>query len=214
VRELTHSEFLKEMMLESMAVEGMDPLSPKFDEHNALFLDIAKLLMESRQSLNVVDPAELEAKMLGVSSDFLRQSFDYLYTTEMLNRIPKMVGRTLRFSSLVVSELPSTTTNLYLREATRCFVFGLWRGCMALCRSALEHGLRKQVTKKMGQAPSALTDLIKVATQLGLLDDAHATLAHRIRKIGNEVLHDEDSGDSEALTALDSTRWVLLHLFK
>jgi hypothetical protein len=59
---------------------------------------------------------------------------DEHYSRDLVKKIPKLVRRTVRLSSLIVKDTPSTAVNLYSSEATRNYVFGFWPSCIALTR--------------------------------------------------------------------------------
>ena len=67
---------------------------------------------------------------MGVLEDWL----DNYYVHYLLKRVPKMVARTVKLSSMIPRKIPSSATNLYLREATRSYIYGFWQSSVALAR--------------------------------------------------------------------------------
>jgi hypothetical protein len=144
----------------------------------------------------------------------LKNRFDECYTRQLLQEIPKMVTRTMRLSQMLPRKMPSRATNTYLKEATRSYIFGLWQGCIALSRAAVENGLRQEVTRdlKPGDNPKS-QQLIATASRMQLLDYDHAQMAERVVTVGNRVLHGEPSNDKESFACLEDARKVLLRLY-
>ena len=85
---------------------------------------------------------------------------------------------------------------------------------IALCRAALEQGLKERLSKQSKDRCRNLYDLIEEARRKGLLDDATKDWAHYIRDQGRNVLHRELADDGEALTALDHVRGVLTYIYR
>jgi hypothetical protein len=156
--------------------------------------------------------ATFDLRLAGMN-EFFEDLFDEHYTRNLLERIPKMVKRTMRLSRMMPRKIPSSATNLFLREATRNYVFGLWQGSVALSRAAVEQGLREEVGAKVSLRGAKFYDLVSGAIRLRLLDDDHGRLASMVEHAGNRVLHGKPSGDRESWETLDSARKVLVHLY-
>lgn len=146
-------------------------------------------------------------------SGFITDRFDDYYTRSFLEDVPKMVERTLKLSQLHPGEMPTGATNTYLLEATRCYIFGLWQATIALSRAALEEGLRERVEAVTGKSPTKLSDILKVATDWGLLRGEASKLASNVKLAGDRVLHGRPSNDKESWQTLSASRKVLLSLF-
>lgn len=145
---------------------------------------------------------------------FFEDQFDEYYTRSLLERIPKMVARTMRLSRLVPRKLPSSATDLYLREATRSYIFGFWQASVALSRAALEQGLRESIRGVLGRTVIKLSELLRASQRLKppLLDRVHEKLASQVELCGNRVLHGEPTGERNAWETLNAARRVLLYL--
>ena len=114
----------------------------------------------------------------------------------------------------------------YLGEATRCFLYGLQRACIALCRACLEEALKvrvmasKEGTHSLRQyrqshpGKGELECLMAVARAQGYLeDDIWFDQADAIRKEGNRILHRETVREENSDHTLRELRGVLEHLF-
>jgi hypothetical protein len=90
--------------------------------------------------------------------DMLEDRLDSYYVRKFLRDAPKLVQRTMQLSALGMKAVPSSAAGFYLREATRCFVYGFWGASVAMSRAALEQGLREKVASCSG-TPGAGLDL-------------------------------------------------------
>ncbi|PYV29509.1 MAG: hypothetical protein DMG09_29835 [Acidobacteria bacterium] len=148
------------------------------------------------------------------SENWLLEYFlDEYYVRDMVKRIPKMVKRAAKLSQIFPRIIPSHAADLYLREATRSYIYGFWQASVAFSRAALEQGLRERVKQKLGDTPGKLSLLIQSAATCGLLDAAHRHLAGRVKLSGDRVLHGDPATDREAWETLCAARGVLVHLF-
>ena len=95
-----------------------------------------------------------------------------------------------------------------MREAARCYIFGLWHSSVAMARAALEQGLRGILKSKDNLAP-----LIQAATRLRLWSTKIEGMARFVQTVGNGVLHDGPATPQEALDTLRNARAVLIHLY-
>jgi len=142
--------------------------------------------------------------------DIVEDFLDEYYMRDLLNRVPKMVKRTAKLSTLPVGKIPSGSTNAYLREATRTYVLGLWQASVSLSRAALEQGLQ-EVTKSTSQ--QKLSELIEYASRLRLLTHQVARSAHAVKAAADQVLHRSPCNEHQAWDVLSNARLVLGHIF-
>lgn len=157
------------------------------------------------------DPQTLYPETPNVKQEAgLRRWLNEEYTLIFLQEVPKLVKRTMRMAQLRHRRLPSQAVNLYLREATRSYVRGLWTASVALSRAALESALREElrVTGRLG-----LGALLSAAKAQGVLDTPEFDLASRVKEAGDRALHGETGTDSDARVALDAVRAVLEKLY-
>ena len=85
-----------------------------------------------------------------------RWAVDDFYAREAVEKVPKTVGRFLRLSPVLLGVIPNDEVSIYVREATRCFIYGFFQASIALCRAALELGLNHLFKRRMGAIPDML----------------------------------------------------------
>jgi len=134
----------------------------------------------------------------------------------MVAEIPRMVSRAMRLEPLLVEQHVRKDENPYLREATRCYLFGLFSASVTLSRSALEHAFSKKIpTLLQGKSKEdRLHTLIKTARG-SILKRAPEVcdLADKVRKKANVVVHEKASQESDAFEILQDMRKVLKFLY-
>jgi hypothetical protein len=147
--------------------------------------------------------------------DVLEDSLDSYYVRKCLNDAPKLVQRTMQLSAIGMKTVPSTAVGFYIREATRCFVYGFWGASVAMSRAALEQGLKEKVSGSSGVSGTRfeLSDLVEAAGRLRLTDGATLGLADQVRVTGNRVIHARTSSHEEAWDTLTATRAVLMAIY-
>ena len=140
---------------------------------------------------------------------------DEHYSRETVNAIPAIVERFLSLKPVLAGRVPGAEAGVYLREATRCYLYGFFQGSTALCRAALEAGINELLQRRFG-GPSSV-DLVEKLRQLErfhLLDAATTNDAHAVRKAGGSVLHKSPTPVKVAFDTLVKTRAVLVRLYK
>lgn len=221
-------EPLSEYMLETIRqldedFEKSDRDQKENREHERWVDTVTKTLLSSREVLTWELVVQLDENAF--------KSFDFAFwlddhcTREMLRKVPKMVQRTMRLTTLrvtispkdLVKRLPDRRVtagpvNTYLREATRTYVSGFWHASVVLARAALEQGLR-DVLGDAAPHPAELNDLIEGARRLRLLDAEQTQFASEVKRTGNRVVHQKPSNEREAWDTLCKTRMVLVHLY-
>ena len=147
-----------------------------------------------------------------------RSLFEYLVddrlTRDLLYSIPSYVKRILSLSRLESGTLPSQTTNVYLREAVRTYVFGLSQASIALSRAALEQSLKDGLGYQSTKTYVPMKDLLEEAEGAGVLDELNRRVAREIAAAANDVLHEKPSDDSKAYEVLVLLRGVLQHVYR
>jgi len=138
--------------------------------------------------------------------------------TEFDDRIDDMVKRYRELSLFFVKGKPRQLVINRLREATECYVYGLFQGCAILCRSTLETALREKYEQKLGCRPDdrkTLGPLLDDAIKCGIISEINSDLAYKIKSIGDEAAHDlRRCSSSEAFESLDKTKLLLNILYQ
>jgi hypothetical protein len=91
--------------------------------------------------------------------EILANMFDELYTRDFLAKAKKVVERTMLLTAMTPKATPERGVNLYLREATRCCIFGFWDSSVALSRATLELALKHRLKDKLGSLTPTVDDL-------------------------------------------------------
>ena len=137
------------------------------------------------------------------------------YSREAVKNIRGIVHRFMKLSHVPAGVLPSPEVSTYLREATRCYIYGFSQASIALSRAALEAGLNEYLRRKLRAAPQLkLLEKIKKAEQFKLIGRSHAAMAEDVSKAAGMVLHQKPATSSLAFDSLSRVRGVLLALYE
>jgi hypothetical protein len=142
--------------------------------------------------------------------------FDDLYTRDFLKRAESIVNRTMRLSAMAPEATPDSGVNLFLREASRCFIHGFWNSSVALSRAALELGLKQGLKNRLaGFIPTEddLKLLLEYAQQYRVIDGAEFEMGDKVRKSGNKVLHGSHADEKLSWDNLWAVRGVLKAIY-
>ena len=174
----------------------------------------------------------VEPQFEGLSNKVTLSANEQAYTNTELHyalELVKVLGRFRKWTFIfsappILGKVPEKLI-WYLGEATRCFLYGLHRACIALCRACLEEALSVKV-KGTKEGMAALSEyrhahpkrelecLIAVAHNMGYLeDDFWLKEAHKIRMRGNDILHRETVKEENSKETLLKLRGILEHLF-
>jgi len=161
---------------------------------------------------------EVEYKLLAAlkeNRDIWEWSADDHYSREAVANIRRTVNRFLKLSPVLTGVVPNDEVSAYLREATRCYIYGFSQASIALSRAALEAGLNEFLKRKMGSSyDESLTKKIRKAEQFKLIDRNRAGMAEDVCRAAGMVLHQKPAPDALAFDALVRTRGVLLKLYE
>ena len=160
---------------------------------------------------------KLPSEVVKGAGDSAAWSLDDCLSRLIIPEIPRMVARALKLEPILTDENGVANENPYLREATRCLLFGLFNASVALSRSALEQALSKKIPLVIqGKSrEDRLQTLIRTA-RVSVLKRAPVAcdLADKVRKKANAIIHQGPCQESEALLVLQDTRTVLRALYR
>jgi len=205
---MSTSQFLLEYLKNCDEDDENEAPTSAEDKELANLLDTLRI-----DSVESVLPEKLSmiVKHLHSSKNILEYSLDEHYSRYFLREVPKIVKRALKLEPLLISKPIAERVEIYVREATRAYLFGLFQASIALARSALEESLKGQL--KAGAPMLAQSDellaLLRAAALSKLLDASLLQYAHDVRKAANGVLHGARCGDPDAYDALIKTRKIL-----
>lgn len=176
------------------------------------FEKIGKRLAEWRQTFAPRPQKEWD-------DDLMPSLVDQFYCRDLLREVPGMVERTRKLSQLTLSEIKDEQSFVYLREAANCYILGLPQAAIALSRAAVEARLRTALSKVFGKnavSGARLYEIINDFAARGrpqLLSRKGRDLANKVRKAGDDVLHNEPAeSETTALDVLEAARVVILEL--
>jgi HEPN domain-containing protein len=140
---------------------------------------------------------------------------DEFYSRDFLKKARKIVDRTIQLTAMIPKSTPDKGVNLYLREATRCYIGGFWESSVALSRTTLEIALRHRLEEGQGFLPTddKFETVIEYAYLCRVIDHVHHEMAEDVRKKGNDVVHGSPTNEEIAGRVLSSTRGVLDYLY-
>ncbi len=187
--------------------ENEEPTSAEDKELDNL-LDTLRI-----DSVESVLPEKLSmfVRQLHSRKNALEYSLDDHYSRYFLREVPKIVKRALKLEPLFIRKPIAERVEIYVREATRAYLFGLFQASIALARSALEESLKGHLradAPMLAQSDELLV-LLRAAALSKLLNGALLQSAHDVRKAANAVLHGSRCGDMDAFEVLIKTRKVL-----
>jgi hypothetical protein len=96
---------------------------------------------------------------------------DEFYSKKLLAEIPGIVERAMMLSPLESQMNIPRQVNVYLEQATRAFVAGLWDGAVALARACLEAAFEDRIGYFIGRQARELKVWIGEAEQKRLMSN-------------------------------------------
>ena len=182
---------------------------------------IVSKLVKARTTLKPRDRQVLEL-FEDLDRTVRESSFDDYWARALLRDVPKIARRTAELVPLS-GATPDKRVNVYLREATKSYIFGLWQASAASARAAIEVALFQALTNTMGTISerAMLGELVEFATQTQMsgsrkrvLDQPHAEKARQVLRVGNGVLHRKPVDRKTALDTLRKASEVLMFLYR
>ena len=139
---------------------------------------------------------------------------DWWYRKDAVDRIAPITKRFLKLSPILTKVSHRQDVNTYLREATKCYLYGFFQASTALFRTALETGLSDFLHRKLGPIQGLkLNERITCAVQSKLIPPEIGSMAHEVRKAANEAIHEKPITEMNAFDVLTKTRCVLETLY-
>jgi hypothetical protein len=131
----------------------------------------------------------------------------------MIQSVPGYVSRTMELSRLEGSRTPSQTTNSYLQEAVRTYIFGFPQASIALSRAALEQSLKEELGHQDRRIFVDMNNLLDEAEGAGVIDIVIRKTARKIASEADAVLHERPADLPKAYDVLLMLRGVLQHIY-
>jgi hypothetical protein len=147
----------------------------------------------------------------------LERYLDDCLSRRLVSEIPRMVARAIQLEPMSILPNPQADQNAYLREATRCYLYGLFNASVALSRSALEQALSSKIPTLLQRAAGGdtLSTLINTARS-SILKQAPevCNTADQVRKVANGIVHGKTCKESGAFRVLKDTRDIIVYLYR
>lgn len=169
-----------------------------------LRVNVASVLANAREQGTEPEHVALVEQATITRTAWAELNTEFHYAFQLVEVLKRLRGATFNYSPPGIHGRAPLEVVYYLREATRCFLYGLLEASVALCRACLEEALKTKLytsaqgiemlmkePKKndRGRPRGDLERLISAAAGIQLLDGPSRILADRIRNHGNTVMH-------------------------
>jgi hypothetical protein len=186
------------------------------EKNERLVRFVTEHMVAARETFLTKPMREIE-RLLDSDRDLIASLMDDYNTRQQLDRVHDYVKRTLELTQLEHFRddirIPSETTRTYLREATRTFIYGLDQACIALCRAAVEQGLKDRLDRQGLGLPLTRGQIVQEAYDYSYLDENTKALADAVFEAGDAVLHEVPATSQKALDTLKNAQAVLTAAF-
>lgn len=179
-------------------------------ESRLLGVNIAGILAQGRESGIPPDFAERSKQVSRGITEWGERNTEFHYAFELIKVLARLNKKTFRLEAPPILGLAPASVVSYLRESTRCWLYGFHGASVALSRACLEDTLRNALSVVPGVS---LESLIEEASRCGLLDECMVKIAHTIRKVGNKFLHGQNTSEADSREALDGVRSIVEQVF-
>ena len=206
------------------ALDGMEAWYPAHEgelvkgEEFERRAEIVALLIRCRETITAGNPSlspldEFVERKRELAEDWL----DSCYTCDQLWAVPDMVKRTLKFSKLVATTIPSDQTALYIIEANRSYIQGFFLSSVAMARCALEQALKERLAAFIDrrEPDPTLRGLIELAEEEKfVLSPTSIPLARKLARKCNKVMHQRPvHGEEAAFEILVGIRGLIIEIY-
>ena len=195
--------------MKSLEETGATVIVPEWQEIVQLF---NRFLVEGVETL-IDEAGEQMRRAAERRPDYLQAVFEEYQLKEIFLRLPDMTLRFLQLCTLKAIKLPPQEVSTYLKEATRCYIYGFAQATTALSRAAVEAALLVKIKNRGLEPPWSLPEKIRVAADNRLLTPEAATLASQVMEAGRSVLHHGPSSMELAFDALTSARGAVVDMY-
>src|ERR1035437_1734644 len=174
----------------------------------------AGLFAQSRESGIAPAYAHLSKIVTQQSTDWGHRNTEFHYAFELIKVLARLNKKTFNLEAPPITGLAPASVVTYLRESTRCWLYGFHGSSVALSRACLEDALKARLPAGNRTAySSGLGSLIDEASRCRLLDDCMAEVAHTVRKAANRFLHGKNITETDSRDTLDATRSIVEQIF-
>ena len=145
---------------------------------------------------------------------------DFHYAFELVSLLRRIAKTTFLFEAPPILGRADSKIVEMLGEATRCFLFELFRSSASVCRACMEAALSSVVPldrlleERWKTKCGEIESLINVAARDGLLSEPFRDAAHLVRQAGNDAVHGEDITMEGSWKILQFTRQIVEHVYE
>jgi len=176
-------------------------------------------VIASRLGLASPGSAQFEAETQWRHPGVLPESATRYVVREMSALLPGAVERlrTLQITPVDIA-VPANVAQ-YAREASRCYLYGLFTAALVLCRSCIEAAVKDRLVRNgLRKCLDAIRDhrlegMLELALTQNILDDLTFAMADGVRKKANDAVHGLIPTTADCQARLEQTRAVLHHLY-
>lgn len=202
--------------LDTIEDEAEDDSTPsEREELKKIFKTVNRIVddvIASRETLTDGKLAGIE-KLVVEMPDVIAAFLNSRYTRDLVNAVSGYVSRTMELSRLEGSRTPSKTTNHYVREAVRTYIFGFPLASVALSRAALEQALKEELGHQGVKIFLDFNSLLDEAEGAGVIDGVIRRTARKLATEADAVLHERPANLAEAYDVLLMLRGILQHIY-
>jgi hypothetical protein len=175
-------------------------------------VNFAGVLAQSRESGIQPEIAYVGKMATQQATEWAHRNTEFHYAFELINVLARLNEKTFKLEAPPITGLAPLSVVSYLRESTRCSLYGFHGASVALSRACLEDALRSRLPANQG-VPKSLELLIDAARRCDVLDDCMVQVAHTIRKVGNRFLHGQNITETDSRSTLDAIRSIVEQVF-
>jgi hypothetical protein len=146
-------------------------------------------------------------------SEWGERNTEFHYSFELIKILGRLNKKTFKLVAPPIAGIAPESVRSYLRESTRCWMYGFHGASIALSRACLEESLKCALYPGASNDAPELNELISEASQKRRLDGCLIDTARIIQRAGNKFLHGKQISETESRNALDGIRSIAEQLF-
>jgi len=182
-------------------------------QNRLLAVNLAGLMAQAREGGIEPQYDDLSKRVSRDVSKWGERNTEFHYSFELLKILGRLNKKTFKLVAAPIAEVAPETVRSYLRESTRCWMYGFHGASIALSRACLEESLKSALYAATTNTRSELKDLIREARKRGLLDECMVDVARSIQAVGNRFLHGKPITEDQSREALDGVRSIAEQVF-
>jgi hypothetical protein len=193
-------------------------LHGEFKEPNPLSDKLIDFLVKAREGFSTTLESSIEGML---RPNVLSELITNRYIREVRNLLPRIVKRATLLRLLPARYEVPEDVDRYLKEASRCFIYGHFLASLFLCRSAIISATKDRLRANGFDreldaiCKDWLKSTLEMAHDKNLLDNLTWKQADDIRDLANDAIHGKRlPTEEECKAAFDKTRGILQFLYE